>query len=118
MIFLKYSSSNCTCQNLSPIRLLVYKLHLSEATVANFQYNENFVDKALFSDEKNTLQAKQWLDKCYSDAAPSETTVKRWYADFKCSLIDTNNAECSGCPNLAVVLENTKKTPHTCFARS
>ena len=28
---------------------------------------------------------------------------------------DTNNGECSGCPNLTVVLENTKKTPHTCF---
>ena len=35
--------------------------------------------------------------------------VKRWYANFKHSCTDTNNAECSGCPNLAVVLENTKK---------
>ena len=26
---------------------------------------------------KNTVQAKQWLDKCYSDSAPSETMVKR-----------------------------------------
>ena len=31
---------------------------------------------------KNTVQAKQWLDKCYSDSAPSETMVKRWHADF------------------------------------
>ena len=58
---------------------------------------------------KNTVQAKQWLNKCYSDSAPSETMVKRWYTDFKCSCTDTNNAEHSGCPNLAVVLENTKK---------
>ena len=59
--------------------------------------------------EKNTVQAKQWLDKCYLDSAPLETMVKRWYADFKCSHTDKNDAERSGSPNLAVVLENTKK---------
>ena len=53
---------------------------------------------------KNT--AKQWLDKCYSDSAPSETMVKRWYADFKCGHTDTNDAGHSGCPNSAVVQEN------------
>ena len=57
---------------------------------------------------KNTVQAKQWLDKCYSDSAPLETMVKRWYADFKCCT-DTNDAVCSNCPNLAVVCENIKK---------
>ena len=56
---------------------------------------------------KNTVQAKQWLDKCYSDSAPS--TVKRRYADFKCSRTNTNDAEQSGSPNSAVVQENTKK---------
>ena len=55
---------------------------------------------------KNAVQGKQWFDKCYSDSAPSETTVKRWYADLKCSHTDTNDAER---PNSAVVLENTKK---------
>ena len=58
---------------------------------------------------KNTVQAQQWLDKCYSDSASSETMVKKWYADFKCGCIDTNDTECSGCPNSAVILENTKK---------
>ena len=58
---------------------------------------------------KNTVQPKQWLDKCYSDSAPLETIVKKWYADFKCGRTDTNDAEHSGHPNLAVVLENTKK---------
>ena len=58
---------------------------------------------------KNTVQAKQWLDKHYSDAAPLEIVVERWYADFKFGHTDTNNAECSGCSNLAGVLENTKK---------
>ena len=38
-----------------------------------------------------------------------ETMVKRWYADFKCSHTDINDAKCSGCPISAVVLENTKK---------
>ena len=58
---------------------------------------------------KNTVQAKQWLDKCYLDSAPLETTVKRWNADFKCGYTDTNDAEHLGHPNSAVVLENTKK---------
>ena len=60
---------------------------------------------------KNTVQAKQWLDKCYSDSAPLETRVKRWYADFKRGRTDTNDAEHSGRPNSAVVPENTKKLP-------
>ena len=58
---------------------------------------------------KNTVQANQWLDKCYSDSAPSETTVKRWYPDFKHGRTDTNNAECSGHPNSAAVPDNSKK---------
>ena len=58
---------------------------------------------------KNTVQAKQWLDKCYLDSAPSEATVKSWYADFKCGCTDINDAEHSSHPNLAVVPENTKK---------
>ena len=33
---------------------------------------------------------------------------RRWYANFKYGCTDTNNAECSGHPNSAVVLENTK----------
>lgn len=58
---------------------------------------------------KNTVQAKQWLDKCYSDSAPSAATVKRWYADFKRGRADTNDGERSGRPNSAVVPENVKK---------
>ena len=58
---------------------------------------------------KNAVQAKQWLDKCYSDSAPLETIVKRWYADFKHGYTDTNDAEHSGHPNSADVLESTKK---------
>ena len=74
------------------------------------------VDKALFSGEKNTVQAKQWLDKCYSDSVPSKTTVKRWYADFKCGRTDTNDAERSGHPNSAVVPKNNKQLHKTVLA--
>ena len=35
--------------------------------------------------------------------------VKRWYTDFKHSCTETNYAECSGHPILAVFLENIKK---------
>ena len=35
--------------------------------------------------------------------------VKRWHADFKHGLTDTNDAEHSGCSNSAGVPENTKK---------
>ena len=66
---------------------------------------------------KNTVQANQWLDKCKSDSTPLETMVKRRYADIKCSCTDTNDAECSGCSNSAVVPENTKEL-QTCFGQS
>ena len=35
--------------------------------------------------------------------------VKRLYTEFKCDCTDTNDAECSGCPNSVVAPENTKK---------
>ena len=55
---------------------------------------------------KNTVQAQQWLEKCYPDCAPSKTMICRWYADFKRGRTDTNNAERSGRPNEAVTPEN------------
>ena len=58
---------------------------------------------------KNTVQAKQWLEKCYGDSAPSETTIKRWFADFKRGCRDTDDAERSGRPNEAVTAENINK---------
>ena len=58
---------------------------------------------------KNTMKAKQWLQECYPDCAPSKTTIYRWYADFKRGHTDTNDAEGSGRPNEAVTLENIKQ---------
>ena len=41
------------------------------------------VIKYCFLIGKDTVKAKQWLDKCNLDSAPLETMVKRWCADFK-----------------------------------
>ena len=58
--------------------------------------------KSLLFHGKNTVQAKQWLDKCYSNCS-IETN------DFKRSRTNTDDAERSGHPNSAVVPENIKK---------
>ena len=91
-------------------------------TVANFHNNGKIwiscVDKALLSDGKNTIQAKQWFDKCYSDSVLSETTVKRWYADFKRRRTDTNDAECLGHTKFVRCHGKHQKTPQTRFGRS
>ena len=59
---------------------------------------------------KILFKQSNWVDKCYSDYAPSETTVQRWYADFKCAHTDTNDAECSGPSNSIFVPENIKSS--------
>ncbi|VUZ55246.1 unnamed protein product [Hymenolepis diminuta] len=58
---------------------------------------------------KNTVQAKQWLEKCYEDSVPSDTTIKHWFADFKRGRRDTDDAEHDGRPNETVTPENIKK---------
>ena len=106
------------CQNLSPIGILVYKLQLflwSYGCKFSKQCkNLNFMFiKHCFLRGKNTVQAKQFLNKCYLDSVLWETMVKRWYADFKSGCTDTNVAECSGYPNSAVVQENTKNSTNS-----
>ena len=32
---------------------------------------------------KNTIEAKQWLDKRYGDSAPGKSTIIDWNAEFK-----------------------------------
>ena len=49
-----------------------------------------------------TVQAQQWLEKCYGDSAPSKTIICRWYADFKRGRTDTEDAERSDRPNEVV----------------
>ena len=48
---------------------------------------------------KNTVEAKQWLDKRYEDSAPGKSTIIGWYAEFKRS----------GRPKSTVVPENITK---------
>ena len=74
--------------------------------------------KHCFLMDKNTLQAKQWLEKCYSDSAPSKQMVELWFADFKRDSTNCDDAERSGRPTSAVVPENRKKSPQNVFVRS
>lgn len=55
---------------------------------------------------KNTVQAEQWLQKCYPTSAPSKTTICRWYSEFKFGRTNTDDAERSGRPIEAVTNEN------------
>ena len=92
------------------LQITVLKLKLLLQIFKTMEESEFCVlRKHCFLMGKNTVQAKQWIGKFYLDSAPSETMVKRWYADFKCDRTDTNDAKCSDHPNSAVVLENTKK---------
>ena len=63
-----------------------------------------------FSMERNTVQAQQWLEKCYGDSAPSKTTICWWYAEFKRSRTHTEDAERSGRPNEVVTPATIKKS--------
>ena len=65
--------------------------------------------------KKNTVQAQQWLEKCYGDSAPPRTTICRWYAEFKRGRTDTEDAERSGRPNEVVTPETIKKVLQIVF---
>ncbi|GFT23360.1 HTH_48 domain-containing protein [Nephila pilipes] len=65
--------------------------------------------KHCFSMGKNTVQAKQWIEKCYPYSSPSKATICRWFAEFKRGRTDTNDAERSGRPVKAVTPENVSE---------
>ena len=58
---------------------------------------------------KNTVEAKQWLDKRFGGPAPGKSTIIDWYAEFKCGRTNTDDAECFGRPKSAVVPEKITK---------
>ena len=58
---------------------------------------------------KNTVEAKQWLDKRQGDSAPGKSTIIDWYAEFKRGRTNTDDAERSGPPKSAVDSENITK---------
>ena len=82
--------------------------YISDATftfVQKMEKNEfRVLIKHCFLMGKNTVQAQQWLEKCYS-----KSTICRWYSDFKRGRIDTSDAERSGRPIEAVISENIKQ---------
>ncbi|KOX74108.1 hypothetical protein WN51_14188 [Melipona quadrifasciata] len=65
--------------------------------------------KRCFLMGKDTVEAKQWLDKRYGDSAPGKSTIIDWYAEFKRGRTNSDDAERSGHPKSAVVPENIKK---------
>ena len=56
------------------------------------------VIKHCFLMEKNTVEAKQLLDRPYGDSAPGKSTIIDWYAEFKRGRTNTDDAERSGRP--------------------
>ncbi|CAG5059160.1 unnamed protein product [Parnassius apollo] len=64
--------------------------------------------KHLLLINKNTVEAKCSLYKCYRASALSKTTVKRWFSEFKSGRTDTNDAERSRRPNEALISKNIK----------
>ncbi|XP_076275166.1 uncharacterized protein LOC143206483 [Rhynchophorus ferrugineus] len=51
--------------------------------------------KHCFLTGKNSIQAKDWLDKCYGDSAPEDTNIINWYAEFKRDYKETNDVKTS-----------------------
>ena len=59
--------------------------------------------------EKNTLEAKQWLDKRYEDSTPRKSTIIDWYVELKRGRTNTDDAKRFGRPKWTIVLENITK---------
>ena len=57
---------------------------------------------------KNTVEAKQWLDKRYGDSASGKSINIDWYAEFERGRTNTDDAERSGRPKSAVLGNTTK----------
>ena len=58
---------------------------------------------------KNTVEAKQWLDKRYGYSAPGKSTIIDCYAEFKRGRTNTVDTERFGRPKSAVVPGNITK---------
>ena len=65
--------------------------------------------KRCFLIGKNTVEAKQWLDKYYKKSAPGKSTIIDWYAENNRGRTNTDDAERSGHPKSAAVPENIRK---------
>ncbi|KAF7279516.1 hypothetical protein GWI33_007098 [Rhynchophorus ferrugineus] len=61
--------------------------------------------KYFFLKEKNTVEAKTWLDAEFPDTAPGKSTIKDWYAKFRRGEMSTEDGERSGRPKKEVVTD-------------
>ena len=59
--------------------------------------------------DKNTVEAKQWLDKRYGDSARGKSRIIDCYAELKRGRTNTDDTKRSGRPKSAVVPENITK---------
>ena len=98
------------CQNLSPIGLLVYKLVIKVKlwlqifkTMEDSEFRVLIKYCFLLGEGGNTIQAKQWLDKCYLDFVLLETAVKRRYTVIQTQMV--LNAQ------VAKIRQLSQKTP-------
>ena len=86
---------------------------LSEATFVSLKTMDKkefrVLIKHYFLAKKNSVEAKAWLDKHYSDSAPGKSTIEKWFEKFKRGEMTTEDDACSGRPKEAVTDENHKK---------
>jgi hypothetical protein len=64
--------------------------------------------KHFFLAEKNTVEAKVWLNKHYLDSTPAKSTVEKWFAKLKLGEMCIEGEARSGRPKEAVSDENIK----------
>ena len=65
--------------------------------------------KHCFLAKKNSVEAKVWLHKHYSDSAPGKSTTEKWFEKFKRGEMTIEDDAFSGRPKKAVTNENYKK---------
>jgi hypothetical protein len=56
------------------------------------------------------VETKAWLDKHYTDSAPANSTVEKWFAKFKQGKISIEDDARSGRSKKAVTDETSKKS--------
>ena len=66
--------------------------------------------KHCFLTEKNTVQTKQWFDKCYGESSPSRQMAEKWIGKFKRARTSTDDAERSGKPKPLPLQKSSKKS--------
>ena len=76
------------------------------------------LSKHCFLMGKNTVEAKQWVDKRSGDSAPGESTIIDWYDEFKRVRTNPDDAERSGSPKISRCSQRHNKSPQNSFGRS